>query len=689
MSFGNSVLSKLGLGEGGMSTLLPLHISPPRRSPEEHDLAELSPRPDDALLSPDYSRESTPSGMDRNTTRSKGKGKAIAFAYQDRPLYSRSRTTNSVNDYSFPTSSNQNDLKVPPGIWRPNIHSERRNSTNATPTTHTSFVESIFLGRADRPSDRMLRSEVDHTFKMLQRREGQIQKELQKLLDAQGAALERDLAGEDAGKTSPKDSRRALSPNSTASAGQLELSGGSVMPVRQPKKRPMSKRQARIGIARLVTMLADLKNEEDAYIAGALAARKAALSKLRNLSSQRRAIESEMKAFEEDNELPIKTRIATMEDQHRQLSTNIEKLEERLRVMKRTKADLERRLDEARSTRDASLSGYRGALRQCDQGIDELMKYPGIQVLEVAELKEQGAQDVAELMSKHMSGVEFLSLRPERRTIEMAKDWWEGEVAVLEQRKLVVDKEQAALEEGSELWQQVVTLLTDFEARLQQSVEEATKQRNFEPDTPESLLRDQYKSLKTTLRELQKQYDYVESKGWNLLIAAIGAELAHLESVKEFLKEVIRSSGYDNGSLTPSTPSGSDLVDVRENGALGAGTHAEEAEEDEELSRSVVRRWDDVDEQQHRDGSTVDLLGADGPREESDNEVPPGLLSEIHPHESEDEHQNEVPVEFLSMHSPPQRRDEHRNRSRESSETNNEVPPDLLAEPQRGDDGVD
>ncbi|KAI0828093.1 hypothetical protein F5Y06DRAFT_225025 [Hypoxylon sp. FL0890] len=690
MSFGNSVLSKIGLGEGGMSTLLPLHTSPLRRSPEEHDLSELSPRPDDALLSPDSSSESTPNGVDRNPTRSKGKGKAIAFAYQDRTLSSRSRTTNSVNDYSFPTSSNQNDLEVPPGIWRPNIRPEGRNSSNATPTIHTSFVESILLGRADRPSDRMLRSEVDHTFKMLQRRERQMQKELQKLLDAQGAALERDLAGEDAGKASSEDPRRALSPDSTASTVQSEISQGSVVPVRQPKKRPLSKRQARIGIARLVTMLADLKNEEDAYIAGALAARKAALSKLRNLSSQRKSIETEMKALEEDNELPIKTEIATMEDQYRELSANIEKLEERLRLMKRTKAHLERRLEEARSTRDASLSGYRGALKQCDQGISELMKYPGIQVLEVAELKEEGGEDVAGLMSKHMSGVEFLSLRPERRTMEMAKDWWEGEVAILEQRMAAVDKERAALEEGSEIWQQVVTLLADFETRLQESLEEITRQRNFESGTPESLLRDQYKNLKKTLRELQKQYNYVQSKRWNLLIVAIGAELAHFEGVKHVLKELIRSSGYDDGSLTPSTPGGNDLVDVREDDALDAAARAEEPDEDEELSRSVVRRWDDVHEQQHHDGAPADLLGGDGHREESDNEVPPGLLSEVQHHESEDEHHNDVPMEFLSMHSPPHRRDEHRDRTRrESSETNNEVPPDLLAEPRRDDDAVD
>ncbi|KAI2463140.1 hypothetical protein F4781DRAFT_417592 [Annulohypoxylon bovei var. microspora] len=705
MSFGASVLSKLRLGEGGMSTLLPLHTSPPPHPLEEHDLAELSPRADDALLSPAFSRDSTPDGdgtdprkNGRNSTRSKGKGKAIAFAYQDRPMYARSRTPTTGDDYSVATGGSQKDLEVPPGIWRPKIRPEQRDTNNYTTTgTPASFVESIFLGRAgraDRSSDRIIRSEVDNTFKFMQRRERQMQKELQKLLDAQGAALERDLNGEDLGKASSEgSSKRGLSPDSATSTVQLKPTGGPVVPVRQPKRKPLSKRQARNGIARSVTMLADLKNEEDAYIAAALADRKTAISKLRNLSSQRKSITAEMTALEEDNDLPIRSEIAEMEHQHRAVSANIETLEEKLRVLKRSKVDIERRLEEAKSTRDSSLSGYRGALKQCDQGIANLMKHPGIQVLEVEDLKEQGGGDFAALMSKHMSGVEFLSLRPERRTTEMAKDWWEGEVAILEQRKAAVDKERIALEEGNEIWQQVLTLLVDFETRLNESLQVVMKQRDFEPSNPDAILRDQYKALQNTLRELQKLQDYVEDQGWNLLIAAIGAELAHFISVKDFLAGVIRSSGYDDGTLTPVTPDGTDLVDVRENGPLNANTEAcakSPEEDEEELSRSVVRRWDGIDGQQQQitrgsNSPPANLGGAQQHRDESDNEVPPGLFSEVHHnHESEDESHNDIPVEFLSMHSPPRARDAHLRRA--SSETDNAVPPDLLAEARQDDD---
>ncbi|XXH02928.1 hypothetical protein Hte_009318 [Hypoxylon texense] len=691
----------MGLGDGRISSLLPLHTSPPPRSPDEHDLADLSPRPDDALLPQDltYGNDNLPtraSSSIRPNGKGKGKGKAIAFAYPERQPFSPSKTFDPANDFNTPTNGTQKDLRVPPGIWRPNIRPEQRNHSQGSIAPHTSFVESIFLGRSDRTTDRALRSETDGTFKIIQRRERQMQKELQRLLDAQSTALERDLEGGDAKKHSAEGSQRTASPDSAAATPDSKLSGDSVVPVRQPKRRVVSKRQARIGIARTVTMLADLKNEEDAYIATALAERKAALSKLRNLSSKRKSIVTEMKAFEEDHELPIKTEIAQMEHQHRAVCSSIDEFEEKLRVLKRTKVDLERKLEQARSTRDSSLSGYKGALKQCDQGVSELMKYPGIQVLEIEQLKEQGGEDVATLLAKHMSGFQFLSLRPERRTMEMAKDWWEGEVAVLEQRKVVVDKERTALEEGSEIWHQVVALLADFEGRL----EVVIRQGDPESGEPATVLRDQYKALKKALGELQKLHDYVEAQGWNLLIVAIGAELAHFIGLKEFLADMIRGAGYDDGSITPRTPSGDDLVDVRENGVSSSADRKHDPKPyDEELSRSVVRRWDDVDEQQNRDAPPSpppDLLGRENHHEESDNEVPPGLLSEIH-HESEDDRHNDVPVEFLSMHSPPQSRDGqaevdklHRGHARrESSEHENAVPPDLLAESRREDDTVD
>lgn len=685
-------MGRIRLGDGTMSSLL-LQTSPPPH-PDEHDLADLSPRPDDALLPQDFTYEhNSPDSRLSSSMRpngkgkGKGKGKAIAFAYPEQQPFPRSRSYDPASDSNVFPSSPQKDLKVPPGIWRPNIRPEQLHHSQDSVAPHKSLVGSIFLGRAERTTDRALHLGTDTSFNIMQRRERQIQKELHRFIDAQSTALERDLDGGGASESS-KGFDRDASPGSVAATADSKLSGDSVMPVRQPKKKPMSKRQARINIARAVTMLADLKNEEDAYIASALAERKAALSKLRNLTSKRKSITTELKALEEDHGLPMTTDIARMEADCDEVRSEIEKLEERLRGLKRAKINMERQLEEAKSRRDASLSGYKGALKQCDQGINELMKHPGIQVLEVEQLKELGGDEVETILAKHVSGVQFLTLRPERRTMEMAKDWWEGEVFVLEQRQSVVDKERTALEEGSTIWQEVVALLSDFDDRLQ-----TIANTDHDSDDPAAVLLDQYKALKKTLDELQRHYDYVEAQGWNLLVVTIGAEIAHSTIIKEMIADMIREFGYDDGSITPKGTDGNSLVDVRENGASSdAEAHKPDPPSyDEELSRSVVRRWDDIDEQQSSEAPPPDLLGGEH-HDESDNEVPPGLLSEAH-HDSEDEPHNDVPMEFLSMHSPPQSRDgqgeaDKLRRGHLRGENDNEVPPGLLAEEPK-DDTVD
>ncbi|KAI1500219.1 hypothetical protein F5X99DRAFT_255263 [Biscogniauxia marginata] len=706
MNFGASFLSKLGLGEGGMSSFIPR--SPPRRT-DEHDLSELSPRPDHALLSPDSARDFVyqggPLGSSGlavgNTTiaaqtsiKGEGKGKATAVAYPETPKptflpYGASDRMDGYRAGKQAFENRQRDSKGP-DIWRPPFPPDPHNPRAFSAGPQVSFLESMFMVRRN-SSDHAPNSQVDQTFRQIQRRERHLHQELQKLLDAQNAALEREM------RDLSKDDKRSATPasSSTSTSTQSSKSAGYVMPVRQPKKRPLSKREARVGITRCMSMLSDLKNEEDAYIATALAERKAALSRLRNLSTQKRSITAEMEAIEAERDQPIKNEIKTMEQQHRLVVQDIEKCEQRLRELKKEKAMLENKLQETKSIRDSTLSGYQGALKECDRGIYDIMKWPGVEVLEVEDLMSQD-QDIKALVDKHISGFQFLSLRPERRTMAMAKDWWEGEVQVLERRKSAVDKERVALEEGSQLWRDTLRLLSAQDAQLSFSMGVIAKYsyRQLTPEfsEPGEILQKQYKLCKTTIKELEDLHGYTEAQGWNLLVAAIGAELNFFAGLKRHLGETLEIAGYADGVVTPprtisltKMANGGDLVDLHEQSTERG--HTKQVDQEEELSGSVVRRWGGAEEQ---NSVPADLLGDH--REESDNEVPPGLLSETARarQDSDDEHPNEIPPEFLTLHSPPQNKgkakeigepreeEEHHELSRESSA--NEVPPELLAE---------
>ncbi|KAJ8106156.1 hypothetical protein ONZ43_g7157 [Nemania bipapillata] len=569
-------------------------MSPPSRAVDELDLAELSPRPEDALLAhgvPEHTaHNSSPSivrnGGDPSMAYLQNKGDSaraqasVTFRDQEPPSPGAGR--GAIHNYrpekraSHRQHQQQHQQRQqrqqhqhttkPPEIWRPSFVTESdppyAEMHAGTAGPQLSFFGSMFMARPTY-TERTPPTNVDRSFKLIERRERQMQQELQQLLDAQDYALEKHLAS-----TTPDDERgqeqeqgqgqgqgrEQAAPRSWTRVS--DAPGGHVVPVRQPKKRQLSKKEARLGIARCMSLLSDLKNEEEAYIATALAERKAALSKLRNLTTKRNSIVAGMNAIESDSGQPLRNEIEKMEHQHRAICDDILKLEERLHGLKRTKNRLEGRIAEARSARDSELSGYKGALNECDKRIDDMMTYPGVSVLEVEGLMVQDA-DLRALAGQHISGFEFLSLRPERRTLPMAKDWWEGEVQVLELRKVAVDKERAALEEGTQLWQNMLSRLEEHDQHLKSTFDAMSAyaamqpqlQRRRQEQTSSStnlgeILKGQYTKCTETAHELEELYVYAETQGWKLLVTALGAEINYFQSLKAQLGDTLRFHAF-------------------------------------------------------------------------------------------------------------------------------------------------
>lgn len=323
----------------------------------------------------------------------------------------------------------------------------------------------------------------------------------------------------------------------------------------------------------------------------------------------------------------------------------------------------------------------------------------------------------------------------------MAKDWWEGEVQVLELRKVAVDKERAALDEGTQLWRDMLDRLEEhdrhlkltFDAMSDYSSAKQQKQTAKFNDLGD-ILKKQYAMCKEMTRDLEEMYEYTESQGWKLLVTALGAEINYFHGLKAQLGDTLRFVGWADGVVTPrrgtathSRANSRDRDDLLGVSHDDAETRLGGRDLEEEITGSVLRRWDGTDSPRHSISRTNtnpdDLLDEETRHSEDDNEVPPGLFSEEAPNESDDDEEpNSVPPEFLFMHSPspksrgkgkgkgkgkmavtasdpepePEReggvtirgdRDEgetQRPLSRASSA--NEVPPDLLSESRRDGD---
>ncbi|RYP76605.1 hypothetical protein DL771_001674 [Monosporascus sp. 5C6A] len=665
-----------------MSSLLPQYNSPPRRSSSDHSLGELSPRPDEALLYTDADSPNTPSrshmadhempdSPPRFSARanSKGKGKAVAIAYQGQPR----SWYQQLKKPSF----------VPP---TPHDVAEESFSEPVLEPASESFIETIFV-RRPRPAETASSSriQVDDTFREIARRERQMQKELQKLLDAQAAAIEQKLDDSPfSGKGKTRDAGNVTPKNKKTE----QLSRQPVMPVRQPPEKTLSLGQARSRIIGVMQMLASLKAEEDAYIASALAERKAGLSKLTMLKTQHQQIKKDIHEIEKDPADPLANEIRTIEGELQTVSSQIEEYKRLLRRAEQTKAALERRLEEAKSEAESRLSGYKGALRECEAGMRDLVRRPGIRVLEPAQFRDQGEdREAGAVADGHITGIEFFRLRPERRTLPMARDWWEGEVAVLERRRAAVERERAALEEGERVWADVIETIERHEEQLTGALSSSGGS-----SSPADVLRGQWDLLQDVIAKLERTLAHVEERSWTLLVAAVGAELSVYYDAREMLRSILRSMGLSPRETSPEKPHASASSSGGNGNLVGTGEHdagqarspnlssnADRDQGHEELGGSVIRRWEDPDQAIRRpspecgnrrspdpdDNGYPSTIPSDpiagelieGPEDnghdDTDNEVPVGLLNETQREESEDERhrdENEVPPEFFSPH---------------------------------------
>ncbi|KAJ1324568.1 structural maintenance of chromosome 4 [Microdochium nivale] len=720
----------------------PLRTSFSRSHSGGYALEELSPHPDDSLLvneqhfedrNPSTSPRPSTSLTDRSDTsrrdsetsaRSDGSGtsrdnggklKAVANAY---PTSRRGAAVSRMSQLRGPD------------LWRPPFTSFGSESPDQNRGSHDqSWLGSILRSRPisednisyappapqrmpkqmQRPSSRAAPADVDSSFTVLRRREHDITRQIQYYLSQQEKAHESSPMGQMASQNPAKTTDSQPDPLYESEASAY----GHVVPVRQPKKGPISLRRARNGITNSIAMMADLKAEEDAQVAEAVALRKKALAKLQSMQSRMSSIDHDLGVMQDTTTNPARKTLREKREQYTGLCKDIKSLEEQLRQARLEKGIMERQMEELQSKLDSDISGYQGAKRECEQGLKDLMGHPGVPALDV---KDLGFKDWHEI------GLKFLEQPRSKRRPDMAKEWWEGDLRFLEEYRRKLETERSGLEEGGQLWLDAVAKITSYEQRLSKALGMDTagsksSQWSNEQTDPKILLLDFYHQMGDTIRELEGILTYSESEGMTLLVAAIGAEVMAMQSGKDVFSNLIKSQGWElpeeSRSTTPTTNGNENLLDVRDDNLPQPQQESSQQstqyhDADEELSGSVIRRWEEpttetLPQSRSLRGSQAQLVSQGGSAteeskteevperrlsplasgatdhgkggidvggirddhstssdHEDDNEVPAGLLSEIHLRPEEDsgdeqrhsqEHDdNAVPKEFLSMH---------------------------------------
>lgn len=388
------------------------------------------------------------------------------------------------------------------------------------------------LSSSPRPRSQYLTSSLvrhDDPFLPVERASKSLERTLQNLLDAQSEGLS---AGIGTGEADDVSSVGSPTPTpSVVTPTSRRDSGLKTIPIRQPKPKKVTLRNARKGLGKSMKEFADLKKHELKLIEREVVARDEALKQAFDLGNQRTVLDDKIyKIKHQESSVGLQSEVQKVEQEIRELENTLFELKARHR-------QLTARLREEDSTKGSRLSSYNESVRLNETQTKTFLRHPPIL---------QG------LHPNFSSGM--YALKPERRTLQMAQEQWTTEMEVLKLRKSDVENEKAALEEGSSLWRDVVQRINEFEKELRAQTRDLSQSQlqSYSGDPMlakmglETSMQVILSKLSTLTSELEKDLKLAEDRNWNLLICSIGAELAALEQAKGLLTE---TSEVANGRI--------------------------------------------------------------------------------------------------------------------------------------------
>jgi hypothetical protein len=264
-----------------------------------------------------------------------------------------------------------------------------------------------------------------------------------------------------------------------------------------------------------------LKDEEITILESQYLMRDRAAKQAQAYEDKRAALESEASTVKNDGSASM---AAGIRNEAQELDMEIKELEIRLMEMRARHRHLLDRANQLESSVAAKLSSYNSSIAIVDMEIRKFLRRPPI---------EQS------LPSPGSGGAELgmYALKPERRTLEMAKEQWKAEQEILAQRRADVENERRALQEGRKMWQSAVQRITDFEKSLRAQTK-SLSQSQLQPGdaAPAAQLLSDLSSL---IESLESDVSHAESNDWNLLICCLGAELEALREGRAILEQAL------------------------------------------------------------------------------------------------------------------------------------------------------
>ncbi|KAJ0421628.1 hypothetical protein BJY00DRAFT_282053 [Aspergillus carlsbadensis] len=357
----------------------------------------------------------------------------------------------------------------------------------------------------------------------IERQAKHIQRNLQRLIDAQSEGLLAGLGGEQHEGSAINESH--------VSFAELPISrGASAVPVRQPPAKKIGLRAAREGILMSMYDLLKLREEEQELLSLRLEERDLGLHEIETFNSKRTGLESSISAINDNRE---SQRSKKLKGESFKLETEIHEMENKLSQMRARHQHVVRELSQIENTVESKLSSYKESLSLLDSDIRRFLRNPPVKP-----------------SAKSTDGESFYSLKFSRRTLEMAEEHWKREQSELQQRQQQVTAEIEALDEGGGLWEAVIKDISGFEKRLKTTMRQSIQSQSQLLQTDRSsgsnddgdMVRSIMKDLLRTTDLVEQHLEYAEERDWKLLVCCISAELEALREARDLFLGVFNVS---------------------------------------------------------------------------------------------------------------------------------------------------
>ena len=381
------------------------------------------------------------------------------------------------------------------------------------------IVESTYAS----PSRSVMQSAIISKPTPLQDRQSELEADLQFLLDAQSEGLLRGLEG---GMVDDQ-----ASTGSTTPTAQSVRSASARRAPRAARRKP-GLRSSRKGIYNAIRALSTVKDEELQSIDEDISEKERTLEQIDEWEKKKSGLQDASKTVESNEDT---VRVQRLRQQADNLQAEINHVELQLSDMKARHRKLVRQATAVENSVQAKMASYTSSLRMLEEDVQRFLSL-------------EPTQDDSRSPSRHGSG-SMWELPAERRTLQMAKEDWNGAKESLMQQKEETVFEKEALDEGAVVWKEVVTQVTEFERQLRAemtNLSTVTGNRDATSDASQGdasqRLREVLDQMRSLTETLESKFELAKERNWNLLIAAIGAELDAIRKGRELLENVLRSA---------------------------------------------------------------------------------------------------------------------------------------------------